>query len=88
MERTLILRTTQGETVTEAEALCFARQLLRDLKSDHPKINWKHDISNVRTWEGLPKEARDYVTFVEKAIGCPITYVSVGPERDSIIIRK
>lgn len=49
---------------------------------------WKHDISNVRTWEGLPKEARDYVTFVEKAIGCPITYVSVGPERDSIIIRK
>ena len=49
---------------------------------------WKHDISKVRTWEGLPKEARDYVTFVEKAIGCPITYVSVGPERDSIIIRK
>lgn len=49
---------------------------------------WKHDISGVRTWEGLPKEARDYVTFVEKAIGCPITYVSVGPERDSIIIRK
>ena len=50
MERTLILRTTQGETVTEAEALCFARQLLRDLKSDHPKINWKHDISNWSTF--------------------------------------
>ena len=50
MERTLILRTTQGETVTEAEALCFARQLLRDLKSDHPKINWKRDISNWSTF--------------------------------------
>ena len=45
MERTLILRTTQGETVTEAEALCFARQLLRDLKSDHPKIKWMRDTS-------------------------------------------
>ena len=48
---------------------------------------WKRDISDCRTWEELPKEARDYVEFVEKQIGCHITYVSVGPERDSIIIR-
>ena len=43
MERTLILQTTQGETVTEAEACCFARQLLKDLKSDSPKIKWERD---------------------------------------------
>lgn len=49
---------------------------------------WKCDVSSVRTWEKLPKQAQNYVTFIEKAIGCPITYVSVGPERDSIIIRK
>lgn len=30
---------------------------------------------------------RKYVEYVEQAIGCHITYVSVGPERDSIIIR-
>lgn len=48
---------------------------------------WKEDISKVRRWEDLPQAARDYVTAIEKAIGCPITYVSVGPERDSIIIR-
>lgn len=49
---------------------------------------WKCDISKARTWEDLPKQAQDYVTFIEKAIGCPITYVSVGPERDSIIRRS
>lgn len=49
---------------------------------------WKCDISGIRTWEDLPKEAQDYVLFIEKEIACPITYVSVGPERDSIIIRK
>lgn len=49
---------------------------------------WKCDVSSARTWEELPKQAQEYVTFIEKAIGCPITYVSVGPERDSIIIRK
>ena len=48
---------------------------------------WKCDISGVRKWEDLPQAARDYVEYVEKAIGCPITYVSVGPERDSIILR-
>ena len=48
---------------------------------------WKQDISGVRSWEELPKEARDYVERIEKAIGCPISYVSVGPERESIIRR-
>ncbi len=49
---------------------------------------WKCDISSVRSWDELPAAAREYVLLVEKAIGCPIAYVSVGPERDSIIIRK
>ena len=48
---------------------------------------WKCDISGVRKWEDLPEAARNYVEYVEREIGCHITYVSVGPERDSIIIR-
>ena len=49
---------------------------------------WKCDISGVRTWENLPKAAQEYVLMIEKAIGCPIVYVSVGPERESIILRR
>ena len=49
---------------------------------------WKCDISDIRSWDDLPEQAQNYVTFIEKAMSCPITYVSVGPERDSIIIRK
>ena len=48
---------------------------------------WKCDISGVRRWEDLPAAAQKYVEYVEKAIGCHIGYVSVGPERDSIIFR-
>ena len=48
---------------------------------------WKCDISGVRTWEDLPEAARNYVTMIENAIGCPIAYVSVGAERESIIVR-
>ncbi len=49
---------------------------------------WKTDISGVRKWEDLPENARKYVEYIEKEIGCFIEYVSVGPERDSIIIRE
>ncbi|MEQ2510667.1 adenylosuccinate synthase [Faecousia sp. CLA-AA-H192] len=48
---------------------------------------WNCDISGVRRYEDLPKEARDYVETVEKAIGCHISYVSVGAEREAIITR-
>ncbi|MBS6476005.1 MAG: adenylosuccinate synthase [Clostridiales bacterium] len=49
---------------------------------------WKCDISKITNYEDLPKEARDYVEFIEKQIGCPIKYVSVGPNRHEIIYRE
>ena len=48
---------------------------------------WKKDISGVRTWEELPEEAKAYVQMIERAINCPIKWISVGPERESIILR-
>ena len=61
------------------------------LKKAEPVIEyfdgWKCDVSGIRRFEDLPKEAKEYVNFIEKSIGCPIKYVSVGPERESIIIR-
>ena len=62
-----------------------------DLADAKPVIEyvdgWKCDVSGVREWDDLPKAAQDYVLMIEEAIGCPITYVSVGPERESIILR-
>ena len=61
------------------------------LKETKPVIEyldgWKCDISGVRRWEDLPAAAQKYVEFVEREIGCRIGYVSVGPERESIILR-
>ena len=48
---------------------------------------WHCDISGVRRWEELPEAARHYVEWIEERLGCPIRYVSVGPERDAIILR-
>lgn len=48
---------------------------------------WNCDISKVRSWDDLPKAAQDYVLYIEKNVGCHIKYVSVGAEREAIIIR-
>ena len=48
---------------------------------------WNCDISNIRRWEGLPQAARRYVERIEEGVGAPIRYISVGPERGSIILR-
>ena len=48
---------------------------------------WQCDISKIKKWDKLPQKARDYVEYIEKAIGTRIKYISVGAERDSIIIR-
>ena len=48
---------------------------------------WQSDITGIRTWWDLPEEAKDYVNLVERAVGRPFVWISVGPERESIILR-
>ncbi|MEA4964721.1 MAG: adenylosuccinate synthase [Oscillospiraceae bacterium] len=71
----------------ETEEFPFPADLVRANPVMTAMPGWKRDISSVRRYEDLPKEARDYVEYVEREIGCRISYVSVGAERDAIILR-
>lgn len=46
---------------------------------------WHRDISSCRRKEDLPREALRYIAYLEDAVGCPISYVSVGADRDACI---
>ena len=46
---------------------------------------WSEDISTAKSLDQLPKNARDYVKFLEAISGAPISAVGVGPERDQTI---
>ncbi len=48
---------------------------------------WNCDISAIRRWDDLPPQAKRYIEMIEAAVGRPVGYISVGPERDSIIIK-
>ncbi len=46
---------------------------------------WHEDITGARTLDDLPRNARNYVTALEKMIKAPISAVGVGPGRDETI---
>jgi adenylosuccinate synthase len=74
-----------GEETTEfpvTKDLARCKPVLKKFKG------WKCDIRGIKSFEELPREAQDYVNFIEQAIGYPITMVSNGPSRSDIIYRK
>jgi adenylosuccinate synthase len=47
---------------------------------------WSEDISKARSLNDLPKNARDYVKFLEEISGAPMSAIGVGPGRDETIV--
>ncbi|MEX0756600.1 MAG: adenylosuccinate synthase, partial [Acidimicrobiia bacterium] len=48
---------------------------------------WNVDITACRTESDLPAKAREYIEYIERRAGVPITFVSVGPERQQMLAR-
>ncbi len=68
----------------------FPRQqrVLYDCRPIYEELpGWNVDISGVRDYDDLPKEARRYVETIEAITGVPVTIVSVGPGRSATLRR-
>ena len=48
---------------------------------------WKTSISDCKTWDSLPTNARKYIEFVERELEVPIKWIGTGPSRESMIVR-
>jgi len=48
---------------------------------------WLSDTSKCKTYDELPAAAKEYVEFIENAVGVPIKYIGNGPARDDVIIK-
>ncbi|KYK59117.1 adenylosuccinate synthetase [Drechmeria coniospora] len=53
----------------------------------HEMPGWQTPITNAKTYDDLPKKARDYVEYIEKFVGVKIKYIGTGPEREAMIQR-
>ncbi len=49
---------------------------------------WNGTLEGKETFESLPAELLDYVSYLEEHLGVPVNIVSTGPDRTETIIRK
>jgi len=49
---------------------------------------WQESISGIRNFEKLPVGAHNYMSRLEDLLSCPISLVSVGPDRRQIVLVK
>ncbi|MEI6387354.1 MAG: adenylosuccinate synthase [Spirochaetota bacterium] len=65
---------------------------IRDLEESTPVLRrfrgWKAPISACRSWDELPREAKEYVQFIEEFTETPVSMVSVGSDRNQTIVRE
>ena len=48
---------------------------------------WQEDITNCTSYDELPSQLKEYVTFIENFLETPVRLVSVGPDRKQTIFR-
>jgi len=49
---------------------------------------WNQNLSKIKEYEKLPQTFKEYIAFIEKETGVPVSIVSTGPDREQTIIRK
>jgi adenylosuccinate synthase len=73
-----------GNEVTEQLPYDITEGIKEVVLSSHQ--GWMKDIS-VDAYNLLPDAVKNYITYLEKKLSLPITYISTGPGRDELIVR-
>ncbi|MEE9167113.1 MAG: adenylosuccinate synthase [Candidatus Neomarinimicrobiota bacterium] len=81
-----------GETITEMPA---SLEMMRKAKPEYSTLEGWGDMEKNRIgnhcqegYDSLPEAMREYVQFIEEQVDCPITILSLGPDRSQTIVRQ
>jgi adenylosuccinate synthase len=72
--------------VTEVPATAAGLEAIEPVFECLP--GWRTPTAGISNYEQLPRQARDYVAYLEKRTGVEIGCISTGPERNQTIIRS
>jgi adenylosuccinate synthase len=76
--------TLDGEPIDYVPANTFDFERVEPVYKEMP--GWSGDLRSCRSWDDLPKEAQDYLRFMEEFTETPAAILSVGPDRDETIV--
>jgi len=74
-----------GETIDYFPSSITSLEKCQPIYEELP--GWQAPTTDIRQYEQLPNEARQYVTRLEELISCPINLICVGPEREQTIFK-
>jgi len=81
--------------------ICYAYKIKDTIRQDFPTYpelilseplyeeweGWDEDISHIRSFGNLPLNAQKYILRIEELVGVPVKWISVGPEREALMIK-
>jgi adenylosuccinate synthase len=77
----------EGDDGTRYDHVPYHQSVLHKVKPVYETLpGWECEIDRVERMDDLPPAAQDYVRFVERLAGVPISFVSVGPGREQAIV--
>jgi adenylosuccinate synthase len=76
----------RGREGAEFDTFPYHQSVLHHIEPDYIEVpGWSEDITDARSEEDLPANARAYIELIAEAIGVPVALVSVGPGREQVI---
>jgi adenylosuccinate synthase len=79
----------RGEEGAVFDHFPFHQTVLHHVGGEYDELpGWNEDLSDCRSEEDLPEQARNYLRFISDFVKVPIALIGVGPARDQVIWTK
>jgi len=75
----------KGKTTTDMSAVLNNLDLVEPIYKEFP--GWEGSVTTAKTYDDLPKEAKEYIQYLSDELEVPIEIISVGPKRDQILLK-
>ncbi len=77
-----------GKQLHQLERTADAQSMAQYVPVYETLSGWQEDLTKVRDYAGFPAAAKEYIRFIEEQCGVPVRMISVGPERNAVVLKN
>ena len=77
-----------GKQLAQLERTADAQSMAQYVPVYETLSGWQEDLTKVRDYAEFPAAAKEYIHFIEEQCGVPVRMISVGPERNAVVMKN
>jgi adenylosuccinate synthase len=77
-----------GKQLTQLEHTADAQSMAQYVPVYETLTGWQEDLRKVRSYAKFPAAAKKYIGYIEEQCGVPVRMISVGPERNAVVMKN